>query len=130
MTASLPEVEQTEAQLAQLEKAQFGLVDTLDLKDQMDAVRKSGQFMKMIQRLGAIVLSPLWMLTSFLLISSFLYAAVALSGRKPEWHTLMAICVYAGFVDLLAYGLRLGMMLVYRTTQVDTSSSAGRRHSK
>ena len=113
--------QQTEAKLAELEKAQYGLVDKLDLKDQMDGIRKSGQFMKMIERLGAVVISPLWMLTTFLVISAVLYAAVALTGRKPEWHTLMSICVYAGFVDLLAYVLRLGMMLAYKTTQVDTS---------
>lgn len=113
--------QETEAQLAELEKAQFGLVDRLELKDHMDDVRKGGQFNKMIRRLGAVVLAPTGMLISFLCISSVLYAAVALSGRKPEWHTLLSICVYAGFVDILAYGLRLAMMLAYRTTQVDTS---------
>jgi hypothetical protein len=113
--------QQTESRLAELEQTQYGLVDKLELKDAMDNVRKAGQFNKMIQRLAAVVITPVGMLASFLLISSVLYAAVALSGRKPEWHTLMAICVYAGFIDLAAYGLRLAMMLAYRTTQVDTS---------
>lgn len=112
---------ETEARLADLEKAQYGLVDRLELKDAMDNIRKTGQFMKLIQRLGAVVIMPAGMLVSFLVISSILYAAVALSGRKPEWHTLMSICVYAGFIDLLACALRLVMMLAYRTTQVDTS---------
>jgi len=113
--------QQTEAQLAELEKAQLGVVDKVELRDAMDGVRKTGQFMKMLSRIGAVVVSPVWTLTSFLLISSMLYAAVALTGRKPEWHTLMSICVYAGYLGLLATALRLVMMLVYRTTQVDTT---------
>jgi hypothetical protein len=113
--------QQTERQLADLEKSQANLVDRVQLKDTMDAVRKSGEFMKLLRRLGAIVLSPIFMLVSFLLISSILYAAVALTGRKPEYHTLMSICVFAGFVDLAGCLLRLAMMVAYRTTAVDTS---------
>jgi hypothetical protein len=112
---------QTEARLAELEKAQYGLVDKLELKDAMDNVRKSGEFMKVFQRIAAIVITPAGLVASFLVISSVLYAAVALTGRKPEWHTLMSICVYAGFIELLACALRLLMMIAYRTTQVDTS---------
>lgn len=113
--------QQTEQQLAELEKSQANLVDRVQLKDAMDSVRKSGEFMKLLSRLGAIVLSPLYLLTSCLLISSMLYAAVALTGRKPEYHTLMSICIFAGFVDLAGALLRLAMMLSYRTTAVETS---------
>lgn len=111
----------TEKQLADLEKTQLHLVDRIKLREQMEDIRKSGEFNKLMARMGAIVLSPLYMLSGFLLIASFLYAAVALTGRKPEYHTLMAICVYAGFVELLAHILRLGMMFCYRTVDVDTS---------
>lgn len=113
--------QQTEVQLAKLEKAQYGIVDKLELKDAMESVRKTGQFMKMLRRLGAVVIIPAYLLSSFLVISSVLYAAVALTGRKPEWHTLMSICVYAGVIELIAIVLRLAMMIAYRTTMVDTS---------
>lgn len=113
--------QKTEQQLAELEKSQANLVDRVQLKDAMDSVRKAGEFMKLLSRLGAIVLSPIYLLTSCLLISSLLYAAVALTGRKPEYHTLMSICVYAGFVDLAGALLRLLMMIAYRTTAVETS---------
>jgi len=113
--------QQTEQQLAELEKAQSGVVDRLQLRDAMDAVRKNGQFMQTLSRLGAIVLTPMYMLTSFLVISSILYAFVAMSGRKPEWHTLMSICVYAGVIEIIALVLRLAMMMSWRTTHVDTS---------
>ena len=72
-------------------------------------------------RLGAVVASPAKILVAALLIASCLYAMVALTGRKPEYHTLMSICVYAMFVDLLAQALRLAMMLFYHTIEVDTS---------
>ncbi len=113
--------QQTEQQLAELEKAQYGVVDKLELKDAMDAVRKGGQFMRMVQRLAAVVFAPTYLLVSSLIIASILYASVALIGRKPEWHTLMSICVYAAFVDLAAMTLRLFMMLTYRTLDLDTS---------
>ena len=48
----------------------------------------------------------------------------ALSGRKPEYHTLMSICVYAGFIELAAFVLQLALMLYFRTTEIDTSLRA------
>jgi len=115
---------QTGQRLAELEKSQGQLVDRVQLKDRLDAIRKQGEFTKTMSRLGATVASPAYMLASFLLIASVLYAAVAMTGRKPEYHTLMSICVYAGFIDLAAYLLTLGMMFYYRRIDVDTSLAA------
>ncbi len=111
----------TEQSLAELEKQQLDLIDRVAFKDEMDNIRKQGEFTKLIRRLGAVVIAPVSALTSFLLISSVLYAAVALTGRKPEYHTLMTICIYAGFISLVGQILRVVMMIIYRTTQVDTS---------
>ncbi len=112
---------QTEKQLADLESTQLNLVDRIELKDRMDTIRKGGVFNKMMARLGAVVFSPVYLLTSYLLIASFLYAMVALTGRKPEYHTLMSICVYSGFIELAAYAVRFAMMMHYRSLEVDTS---------
>ncbi len=113
--------QQTEKQLAALETAQGDLVDRVQLRDQMDAIRKTGVFNKTITRLGKVVLLPTWFLASFLLIASMLYAVVALTGRKPEYHTLMSICVYAGFLELVGLIVQSGMMVYYRTHEVSTS---------
>ena len=113
--------QKTEQTLAELEKTQLNLVDRIKLREQMEEVRKAGEFAKLMTRMGAVVLGPCFMLSTFLLCSSMLYAVVALTGRKPEYHTLMGICVYAGFIDLAALALRLAMMLCYRTIAVDTS---------
>lgn len=113
--------EQTEVSLARIEKAQGQLVDRVALRQVMDDARKQGEFMKMLRRLGAVVVTPVTMLGSYLLIASVLYAAVALSGRKPEYHTLMSICVYSGFVELAAVVLRFLMELYYRDIHVETS---------
>ncbi len=115
--------EQTEQQLAELERTQFHLIDRMEMKERMEDIRKQGEFTNLMARLGAIVVSPLHMLVSVLLISSLLYAAVALTGRKPEYHTLMSICVYAGYFVLLAHVLRLAMMLAYRSVDVATNLS-------
>jgi hypothetical protein len=113
--------QKTERSLADLEKTQLNLVDRIKLREAMAEVRKSGEFTKLMIRLGAVVVGPTFLVAAFLLGSSALYAVVALTGRKPEYHTLMGICVYAGFIDLLAQALQLAMMLYYRTTAVDTS---------
>lgn len=110
-----------EQQLAEIEKREGELVDRVALKERLDAVHKQAEFTRMITRLGAIVVTPLFMLASFLLIASILYALVALTGRKPEYHTLMSICVYAGFIELLGAAVGLAMMVYYRTIEVNTS---------
>jgi hypothetical protein len=113
--------QKTEGRLAELEQSQANLVDRVLLREQMDDIRKTGEFEKLMTRLGAVVASPAYILVSALLIASCLYAMVALTGRKPEYHTLMSICVYAMFVDLLAQAVRLAMILFYRTIEVNTS---------
>lgn len=114
----------TERQLAELEKTQGHLIERQQLKDQMESIRKSADFTKVIMRLWAVVVAPVQLLTSFLLISAVLYAAVALTGRKPEFHTLMSVCVYSGFVLVAAAALELVMIVHYGSTNVDTTLAA------
>lgn len=116
--------EKTENALAMLEETQLNLVDRLQLKDSMEKIRKAAVFEKTMTRIGVVALKPMYLLASFMLIASALYAMVALTGRKPEYHTLMSICVYAGFIELAAFVLQLAMMLYFRTTEVDTSLRA------
>jgi hypothetical protein len=113
--------EDTERALAQLEVTQADLVDRIELRDRMEDIQQQGEFNKLIKRLSVIVATPAWMLASFLFIASVLYAVVALTGRKPEYHTLMSICVYSGFIILVGFVLRLAMVFHYRTAEVDTS---------
>ncbi len=115
---------ETEAQKAELEEARLDLVDLVELREQLEGIEKGGEFKKLITRWGAIAAPPTMLLTASLLISSFLYAVVALTGRKPEFHTLMAVCVYAAYIELVAHVLRLAMMLYYRSIYVDTSLGA------
>lgn len=112
---------QTERKLEELEETQGQLVDRIEFRDRMDSIRKEGTFRKMMTRLGVIVALPTYSLASFLLIASVLYAIVALTGRKPEYQTLMSICVFAGFVEVTGYALRFAMVMYYRTTTVGTS---------
>ncbi len=113
--------ERTEVRLASLEADRGNLVDRIELRNKMEEVRKEGEFLKTLSFLQAIVGSPVYLLASFLLISSLLYAVVALTGRTPEYHTLMSICVFAGFIELVAYVLRTVIMVSYRTLDIDTS---------
>jgi len=113
--------QQTEAALAKLEESQGHLVDRIELRDRMDDIRKTSEFNKLLARLGVVVFTPMYLLASCLLIASILYALVALTGRKPEYHTLMSICVYSSFIILAGHIVRFAMIMYYRTTDVDTS---------
>jgi hypothetical protein len=113
--------QRTEEALATLENNQGHLVDRIELRDRMEVIRKGGEFNKMLARLGVVVFTPARFLVSWLLIASLLYVMVAMTGRKPEYHTLLAICVFAGMVEFLGCIVRLGMVVAYRTTFVDTS---------
>lgn len=112
---------QTERSLAELEKTQGHLLDRVELADRMESIRKAAVFNKTIARLLEVIWAPIYFLASFLLIASLLYAVVALTGAKPEYHTLMSICVYAGFIELVAFGLVLAMLVAFQTTRVNTS---------
>lgn len=114
----------TEQKKAEIEKSEGDIKDRVALKDSFDAIDKDAIFQKTIARLGSVVVAPISMLAAFLLIASVLYAIVALTGRKPEYHTLMSICVYAGFIELLGAVVCLAMMLHYRTMDVGTSLAA------
>ena len=75
----------------------------------------------MLTRIQVVVAEPIRVLATILLISAVFYGAVALTGRKPEWHTLLSICVFASFVDLLSLLMQLGLKLRYATLDIDTS---------
>jgi len=110
-----------EAWLAEQEKTRTDLVDRVELRDLVEAAHKEAEFTKLITRLLVIVWTPVYMLASFLFIAALLYAMVALTGRKPEYHTLMSIAVYAGFIELIALVLGLVMKVYYRTIAVDAT---------
>ncbi|MCH8250824.1 MAG: YIP1 family protein [Planctomycetes bacterium] len=112
-----------QAQLAKIEKEHKDIIDRSKLRLMIDDTLKTGEFLKMMTRIQVVVAQPVLMLTSILLISAILYGVVALTGRKPEWHTLMTIGVYAGFVEAIGGLLRLVLMLRYATLEVDTSAS-------
>lgn len=116
--------EKTEKDLGKLEEAHLNLVDRIELKESMEKIRKAAVFEKTITRIGVVALKPMYLLASFMFIASVLYAMAALTGRKPQYHTLMSICVYAGCIELAAFVLQLVMMLYFRTTEIDTSLGA------
>ncbi|MCP4591998.1 MAG: hypothetical protein GY842_14785 [bacterium] len=112
---------QTRAAVASLEREQIDLLDRTELSERMEKIRKTGEFNTLIARGGALLATPVGLVVSVMLIAAVLFAVVALKGNKPDYPTLMAICVYSAVVDVLAAGLRLAMMLYYRRLGVETS---------
>ncbi len=113
--------EQTERRLADLELHQGGLIDRVELTDRMEDIRKEGEFNKLLARLGVIVATPAYLLTSYLLIAALFYAIVAMTGRKPEYQTLMSICVFAGVIEVIGLVLRVAMVIYYKDPTMRTS---------
>ena len=109
--------------IATLEEQQYDVVERSELNRRIEEQREAGEFLHLMTRIQVIVAAPLATLASILLVSSVLYGVVALSGKKPEWHTLMTICVYAGFAEVAGMLVRLGLMLRHGALEVDTSAA-------
>lgn len=107
--------------IAALEEAQRDIRDRAALREDYESIRKQGEFERVIMRLVAVVAEPAAELATLLLIAAVLFGAVAFTGRKAEWHTLLNIVVFAAFIDVLSAGVRLGYMLALRHSDVETS---------
>ncbi|MBI4719318.1 MAG: YIP1 family protein [Planctomycetes bacterium] len=116
--------QQVEAGIAKLEREQADVVERAALSQMIQDQRKAGEFTRMITRVQMIGAEPVRILACVLLLAALFYGLVALTGKKPEWHTLMTIMVFAGFADLLGSVVRLGMMLHFRRLEVETSLAA------
>ena len=112
-----------EAKIAQLDEQSLDVVERSTLRTMIEDVRKEGEFTRLMTRIQVIVAAPLLVLASILMISSLLYGVVALSGKKPEWHTLLTIGIYASFVEVFGMFIRLALMLKHGTLEVDTSAA-------
>lgn len=109
--------------IAQLDATQRDVVERSALRDQYEQQRKLGEFEKLLARIQNIAAKPASVLAATLLTAAVLYGAVALSGRKVEWHTLLTICVFAGFIDVLRLLATVALMLHFGTLEVDTSAA-------
>jgi len=110
-----------QAGIAELEREQFDIVERSALIKMIEDKRQEGEFLRLMNRVKVIVARPVGALASVLLLSAFFYGIVALTGKKPEWHTLLTICIFASFVDVVALVVRLGFMLKMHTLEVETS---------
>jgi hypothetical protein len=109
--------------IAQIDAQQRDVVERSTLRSLYDDQLKQGEFFKLLKRIQVIVAEPAAALVSALLVAAVLYCVTALTGRKPEWHTLLTISVLAGFVDALRLSAQLALMLRCRSLEVDTSLS-------
>lgn len=107
--------------IALIDATQRDVVERSVLRTLYEEQQKLGKFEKLLVQMQVIAAAPLGALATTLLLAAVLYGAVALTGRKPEWHTLLTIFIFAGFIDLLQAAVALGLTLHFRTLAVDTS---------
>ena len=104
-----------------IDRERRDVVERSELRDLYEQAQRQGQFERVIERMRVIVAQPVSTLATALLIAAVLYGMVALTGRKAEWNTLLTICVFAGFIELLRLVARLALMLHYGVLDVYTS---------
>lgn len=109
--------------IAAIESEQRDVIERSALRELYAQAAKVGEFEKLLLRIGVVAAEPLRALGAVLLIAAVLYGAVALTGRKVEWHTLLTICVYASFIDVLRLLMKLTLMLRHGSLDVHTSLS-------
>jgi hypothetical protein len=112
---------QVRERIAVIESQQRDVVERSALRETYEREYKKGAFEKLVRRIQVVAAEPVQALASVLVVAAVLYGAVALTGRKPEWHTLLTICVFAGFIDVVRLLVKLALMLQLRTLEVDTS---------
>ena len=107
--------------IAELEEQQVDVTQRSVLKQQIEQAREASEFTRLMSQWVVVLARPLGTLTTVLVLAALIYAVVALTGRKPEWHTLLTVFVFAGYVDLIGEIVRLAMMMHYETLDVGTS---------
>lgn len=112
---------QVQRNIAALELESLDVVERSALSDMIADKKKEGEFLRLVRRAGVVAVSPMVMLAGVLLIPALLYGLVALTGKKPEWHTLVTICVFASFASVIGVIVKLGMRLKFQSFFVDTS---------
>lgn len=107
--------------IAMLESQQLDVVERSALSKMIEDEHKQGEFLRLMARVRVVVAEPIMALTTVLLLGALYYGLVALSGKKPEWHTLLTIMVFASFADVVGKIVQLGFMLSLSTLYVETS---------
>jgi hypothetical protein len=115
---------QVQESIAKLDLEQANVVERSEIRKQIEELQKTGDFQKFLVRLGSVGLEPIKMLASVLLLAALFYGLVALSGKKPEWHTLLTITIYGAFIDIARMVFQLVLMVRYGKLEVDTSAAA------
>jgi hypothetical protein len=113
--------EHVQAQIQAVDLAQKDVIERSVLREQIADIVEAGEFERVMRRIGVLVAMPARLLAGALLVAAMLYGVVALTGRKPEWHTLLTITVYASSAVVLGLLVRLGLILHFQTLNVDTS---------
>jgi hypothetical protein len=112
---------QVDENIARLESEQRDVVERSALREMYEDEYELGEFRKLLTRIQVVAAEPAKVLGAVLLVATVLYGVVALTGRKPEWHTLLTICVFTAFIDMLRLLTILVLMVRYETLEVDTS---------
>jgi len=114
----------TEQTLAFVEKASIGEVTRDQLDERLRDTREAAVFWKVITSAGYVLAGPVEVIGRIFVGAAVAFIVVALSGRKPAYHGLVAILTFAAYVEVLRQALVVPLMITLHSTDVDTSLAA------
>ena len=114
----------TEQALAFVEKASIGEVSRDQLDERLHDTREAAVFWKVISSAGYVLAGPVEVVGRIFVGAAVAFIVVALSGRKPAYHGLVAILTFAAYVEVLHQALIVPLMIALHSTDVDTSLAA------
>jgi len=110
-----------QTRIAAIDEMQRDIVERSALREMYEQQRKQGEFERVVMRIVAVAAEPAALLATILLIAAVLFGAVAVTGRKAEWHTLLTVVVFASAVDVIGRVVRFAFMLRFQSLEVETS---------
>jgi hypothetical protein len=111
----------TEKTLAWIEKTSIGEVSRDQLDERLRGAREAAVFWKIVASGGYVLAGPVEVVGRIFVGAAVAFVAVALSGRKPAYHGLVAILTFAAYVEVLRQALVVPLMITLHSTDVETS---------
>lgn len=114
----------TQRQVSERLRDQEGPDDDDALASTLSSIEKWGVFKKLLAKLGWVLGIPGRTLAGVIVLSWILFAAVALRGGKPKYEELLAVAVFASFVELPRLLVKLYLITELQVARVETSLAA------
>jgi hypothetical protein len=114
----------TEKTLAGIEKGAIGELTRDQLDELLKSARDAAVFWKIIASGARVLAGPAEVIGRIFAGAAVAFVVVALCGRKPAYHGLVAILTFAAYVEVLRQILVVSLMVSLASSDVESSLAA------